>query len=268
MNTFKQTRRTHYNIENLLNSIKYGEQFDYLFFYDDGEHADATCLSPWFPVQFEVDGIVYKTAEHFMMANKANIFDDFDIQNEILACLTPREAKQLGRQVRNFDSQLWKNNRTKIVVRGNLNKFEQNPELKKYLISTAPSILVEASPNDSVWGIGMARENPDALDPQKCCGENLLGFALMEVRDDLIRESWRSIVNKCDPIYLIDGGAPEDEYDFVSIEIAKVALSCTSIEELASLIREKFVFAYDEMVRSENERFALASKELWELLHS
>lgn len=268
MNTFKQTRRTHYDIETLLNSISYAEQFDYLFFYDDGERADATCLSQWFPAQFDVDGIAYKTTEHFMMANKANLFDDFDAQKKILKCLTPREAKQLGRQVRNFDSQVWKEHRTKIVLRGNLNKFEQNPELKKYLISTAPSILVEASPTDSVWGIGMAGENPNALDPQLWCGENLLGFALMEVRDDLIRESWGNIINKCDPVYFIDGGAPLDEYDFVSVEIAKAAQSCNSIEELASLIRQKFVFVYQEMVRSENERFALAAEELWALLHA
>lgn len=268
MNTFEHTLTIEHSRDKLLERIAHGVQFEYFLFYDNGQNFPQTYLSPWFPTQFEVDGVTYKTSEHFMMAEKARLSNDFENHHKILECSTPREAKRLGREVHNFDSDFWKRKRMKVVIRGSLHKFEQNPELKKLLISTSPSVLVEASPTDSIWGIGMGPDDPDAFDPEKWRGENLLGFALTEVRDKFIRESWRKIINKCDPVYFIDAGAPEDEYDYETSEISKVALSCNSIEELASLIRQKFVFVYKEMVRSENERFALAAEELWALLHA
>lgn len=123
-----------------------------------------------------------------MMVQKAILFDANDIAKEILATDDPGHAKALGRQVPNFKSDVWDEKKFSIVVEANEKKFGQNPELKDYLISTGKRILVEASPNDNVWGIGLTEDHPDASDPARWKGENLLGFALMNVRDSFQRE--------------------------------------------------------------------------------
>ena len=87
--------------------------------------------------------------------------------------------------IRNFDEAAWLSEREKIVVEGNFHKFSQNKELKKFLLQTDRRILVEASPVDVIWGVGFAADNPAILHPEKWQGLNLLGFALMEVRDKL-----------------------------------------------------------------------------------
>lgn len=91
--------------------------------------------------------------------------------------------KKLGRKVRNYDDSIWKEKRYDVVVKGNIAKFSQNEKLRSFLLSTGSKILVEASPKDTIWGIGLEESSPDALSPRKWQGENLLGFALMEVRD-------------------------------------------------------------------------------------
>lgn len=147
--------------------------------------VDKSCLSQWFPVSFAVDHITYPTAEHFMMAEKARLFNDDEMCQKILGAPSPRAAKQLGRRVRNFDETLWEKHRFGIVVRGNLAKFSQNAALKAFLLSTAPCVLVEASPYDKVWGIGLVEKHPSAKNPNYWQGLNLLGFALTEVRSQL-----------------------------------------------------------------------------------
>ena len=72
------------------------------------------------------------------------------------------------------------------MVKGNLHKFQQNEDLGKFLLATGDKVLVEASPVDAIWGIGLAQDHEDALLPSKWRGPNLLGYALMTVRD-LIR---------------------------------------------------------------------------------
>lgn len=99
----------------------------------------------------------------------------------------PKEIKVLGRQVKNFDENIWKKNRYSIILNGNYAKFMQNEDLRLFLISTKDSILVEASPYDKIWGIGMSANNENIENPLLWRGLNLLGFALMEVRDELIR---------------------------------------------------------------------------------
>lgn len=99
----------------------------------------------------------------------------------------PKEIKVLGRQVKNFDENIWKKNRYSIILNGNYAKFMQNEDLRLFLISTKDSILVEASPYDKIWGIGMSSNNENIENPLLWRGLNLLGFALMEVRDELIR---------------------------------------------------------------------------------
>ena len=120
-----------------------------------------------------------------MMAEKARLFNDEEVLIKILGCTSPTEAKKLGRTVQDFSAELWDNQCFAIVVTGNYYKFSQNPDLRNYLRTTGNRILVEASPVDSIWGIGLAKDNADIERPVKWPGKNLLGFALMEVRDQL-----------------------------------------------------------------------------------
>jgi hypothetical protein len=117
-----------------------------------------------------------------MMAEKARLFGDLDTLDKIVSCTHPGEAKQLGRQVRDFDQTTWTHRRSEIVVRGNRAKFDQNLALGEFLIGTGDRVIVEASPRDMIWGIGLDKNNPKAQDPKTWRGENLLGFALMQVR--------------------------------------------------------------------------------------
>ena len=172
----------------LCQRVDAGESFKYVFFWGHtppDEGVNASCFSQWFEAGFELDGVRYKTAEHYMMAGKARLFDDPGKLAEIIDSDHPGEAKKLGRQVHNFDQEAWSRERSVIVVAGNVAKFSQNPELGAYLLGTGERVLVEASPRDRIWGIGMGKRNPDATDPRKWRGQNLLGFALMEVRTTL-----------------------------------------------------------------------------------
>lgn len=176
-----------YTKTSLIEAIEKGISFDYWLFYGHKESPDGrvtdSCFSQWFPAAFEVDGQIYPTAEHYMMAQKAVLFGDSEMLEKILACKTPKEAKAFGRQVQNFEPAIWETKRSKIVVDANLAKFSQNKKMKDFILASAPKILVEASPRDRIWGIGMGKGNPDAFDPTKWRGKNLLGFALMETRD-------------------------------------------------------------------------------------
>jgi ribA/ribD-fused uncharacterized protein len=168
-----------------------GEPVDVLAFYGHAETPDgstgAGCLSQWYPLEFTVDGVAYPTAEHWMMAGKARLFADPQGLREVLAAPTPKAAKAAGRRVRNFVEERWVAQRYAIVVAGNLAKFGQHPDLRGYLLGTGERVLVEASPRDRIWGIGMGPNNPDVHRPSAWRGRNLLGFALMEVRERLGR---------------------------------------------------------------------------------
>lgn len=122
-----------------------------------------------------------------MMAEKARLFGDEEMLESILKAKHPKEMKAYGRAVRNFDKEIWDKECYGIVKRASLAKFSQNPKLGEYLKSTKNRILVEASPRDRIWGIGMGQSNPDAENPVKWRGRNLLGFALTEARDELLR---------------------------------------------------------------------------------
>lgn len=163
-----------------------GESFKYLFFWGHqplptGE-IGAGCLSQWWPADFEVEEQHYRSAEHFMMAEKARLFDDPVRLAQILSCQHPAEAKKLGRQVVGFEQKIWERERFDIVVRAGQAKFGQNPALRSYLLATGSLVLVEASPRDRIWGIGLGKNSDKASDPSQWRGLNLLGFALMEVR--------------------------------------------------------------------------------------
>jgi ribA/ribD-fused uncharacterized protein len=105
--------------------------------------------------------------------------------DKILSEYHPMAIKRLGRKVRNYDDAVWKARRFDVVVEGNMAKFSQNSKLGDFLLGTGEKILVEASPNDNVWGIELDENSAEACCPRKWKGTNLLGFALMEVRDRL-----------------------------------------------------------------------------------
>ncbi len=123
-----------------------------------------------------------------MMAEKAKLFDDVETLQKIITARNPGAAKAFGRQVKGFNEEIWQEHRFDIVVKASLLKFGQNPELKDFLIKTGRRVLVEASPLDKIWGIGLAADDPKAENPQLWEGENLLGFALMEARGQLLEE--------------------------------------------------------------------------------
>ena len=146
-----------------------------------------SCLSQWWMEDFWSIADTYLCMEQYMMAGKAALFSDQEIRKEILACSDPKQIKALGRKVRGFDQKVWDRFKYAIVLNGNWCKFSQNRDLREFLLSTGDSVLVEASPYDNIWGIRLAASSPEAQDPMKWRGQNLLGFALMEVRDELRR---------------------------------------------------------------------------------
>jgi len=178
-----------YTLKWLITQVEKKNRIKFLFFWGHQKSKSgeitAACFSQWWASPFVVEGVRYPTTEHWMMAQKALLFHNEQIYQQIIAARSPAEAKALGRQVRNFDEAVWNANRSAIVVRGNLEKFRQHPDLQAFLLSTKERVLVEASPVDSIWGIGLAADNTHADNPRQWNGLNLLGFALMEVRDVL-----------------------------------------------------------------------------------
>lgn len=132
----------------------------YIFFWGHQPEKDGSvgkgCFSQWWLSPFEHEHVTYASAEHWMMACKARLFRDFETLPKILSAKTPAEAKKLGREVQNFDDALWDQHKYAYVLQGNLLKFGQNPALKVFLLGTGERVLVEASPYDRVWGIGLA----------------------------------------------------------------------------------------------------------------
>lgn len=179
-----------YSKDKLLDQLSSGAKVKYLFFWGHkvADPVTRTCFSQWYPASFTVDDQVYPTAEHWMMAEKARLFDDEAVLEKILHGKEPSEAKKLGREVRGFQSEVWDEHKYEVVVKGNVHKFSQNKELKTFLLNTGNRVLVEASPVDRIWGIGMAQDHLQVKEPTSWKGENLLGFALMEARDRLVGE--------------------------------------------------------------------------------
>ncbi len=179
------------SVAELVAVVRSGQRVKYLHFWGHRRQRDgsvgAGCLSQWWPTPFMVDGRTYATAEHWMMWHKAVLFGDAEIAERVLASAHPHRAKALGRQVRGFDEATWATRRYEIVVAGSVAKFGQHEELKRFLLGTGERVLVEASPVDRIWGIGLAADDPHAEDPARWRGENLLGFALMDARACLRR---------------------------------------------------------------------------------
>lgn len=150
----------------------------YTFFWDGP-------FSQWHRSPFQIGGVDYNCAEQYMMAQKAICFNDEASYRKIMATLNPREQKAIGRTVSNFNVERWAERAEEVVFRASYAKFTQNPELRKALNATAGTIIVEASPEDTVWGIGLGEHDPACLTRAKWKGENKLGYIVTMVRDCL-----------------------------------------------------------------------------------
>jgi ribA/ribD-fused uncharacterized protein len=178
-----------YDREKLLSKIAAGETLEFVFFWGHRPMPDGSigpsCCSQWFDAGFVIDKVHYTTAEHYMMAEKARTFGDTEAIEQILAASSPEEVKKIGRRVKNFNAEVWSERSIEVVLQGNIAKFSQNKRLGKWLRETESKVLVEASPEDAIWGIGLHRDDPRAKDPAVWPGKNLLGFAIMTAREQL-----------------------------------------------------------------------------------
>jgi len=145
-------------------------------------------LSQWAKSNFVIDGVMYVTAEQYMMAQKALLFKDYSSYNDIMLTTSPLHQKRIGRSVKDFNKEVWESVAKDIVYRANYAKFTQNVGLYDYLMSTNDKVLVEASPDDKIWGIGLFETDPRALDRNQWLGTNWLGEILTNVREDIKKE--------------------------------------------------------------------------------
>lgn len=142
-------------------------------------------LSNWFLSDFTVDDIRFTSMEQFMMYRKAVCFHDSNTAKQILDTDDVRRIKELGRLVQGYNDHYWNGVRQIVVYEGLFAKFFQNAELKEQLKRTGTELLAECAVNDRIWGIGLSMTNPERLVPAKWKGHNLLGYALMMVREKL-----------------------------------------------------------------------------------
>jgi ribA/ribD-fused uncharacterized protein len=132
-----------------------------------------------------VTGYIFNNSEQAFMFFKALCFEDNDIAQVILKETDPQKVKKLGRVVKNFDKNMWNFIKLGYMTYVNYLKFSQNESLKNLLLETENKTLVEASPYDKIWGVGLREENPLILDEKNWNGLNLLGKSLMKVREVL-----------------------------------------------------------------------------------
>lgn len=162
------------------------EEFTYLFFSrptpsENGRPGEGALSTRWV-APFQIGDQEYPTVDHFMMYSKAMLFGDEESAEKILATESPDRVQELGRQVKDFDSELWREHRFAIALRGNLAKFSQNEDLKEYIFSTGEAIFIATSASELVWGIGLSEEQARQTSPINWKGLNLLGFALVRTR--------------------------------------------------------------------------------------
>lgn len=146
-------------------------------------------FSQWHPADFEIGGVHYNCAEQYMMYRKAVLFGDEETVGKILTALTPREQKELGRRVRGFDKNQWEAQCRQFVYEANHAKFTQNPQLLEILLATKGTTLVEASPTDRIWGVGLEESDPRIRNRATWRGTNWLGEMLTKLREDLLAGS-------------------------------------------------------------------------------
>lgn len=145
-------------------------------------------FSQWCPSKFTIDGVEYNCCEQYMMLKKALLFNDFDTAAKIMGTKNPRDQKQFGREVKNFNKDLWEKWCRKFVYDANYAKFSQDSDLYDGLMLTRGTTLVEASPEDKIWGIGLRESDSRALDRNTWQGTNWLGEIITTVRSDFEQE--------------------------------------------------------------------------------
>lgn len=150
-------------------------------------HGEYACFYPgpfsqWYKSPIQDGELTFTCAEQMLMYRKAKLFNDGDVMHMIMRTNNPREHKHLGRQVKNYKNDVWVKVRQEIAVQNNFLKFTQNEELKKLLLSTGDLTLVEASPYDIIWGIGRGLDFPYLANKNQWRGQNILGYALTEVK--------------------------------------------------------------------------------------
>jgi ribA/ribD-fused uncharacterized protein len=153
----------------------------YVFFYGTFDYC-----SNFHPSPFIVDGVTYSCGEQWIMAQKAALFADKEAHAKIMSTKDPKIMKVWGRKVKNFEESRWESLRGDIAFRGLLEKFRQNPELKRRLVATGSKEIAEASSTDLIWGVGLSENNPKILSKANWRGKNLLGQTLMRVRAHLV----------------------------------------------------------------------------------
>lgn len=142
-------------------------------------------FSQWYNRKMIIDNIEFNCCEQYMMWKKAITFNDMDSASKIIESNNPKEQKELGRFVKNFNANIWDSVKHEIVFTANYNKFTQHADLKKLLLSTQNTILVEASPYDKVWGVGLSECDDNILNPSNWKGQNLLGYILTNIRNKI-----------------------------------------------------------------------------------
>ncbi|MBQ8175832.1 MAG: NADAR family protein [Oscillospiraceae bacterium] len=145
-------------------------------------------LSNWYMSDFVIDDIKFTSMEQYMMYKKAQLFNDTEIMQEILSTDNVGKIKMLGRSVKNYDETMWNGVRQIVVYEGLFAKFSQNESLREKLLATENDILAECAVSDCIWGIGLAMNDEKRLSTEEWRGQNLLGFAIMQVREKLSKQ--------------------------------------------------------------------------------
>ena len=145
-------------------------------------------LSNWYMSDFVIDDIKFTSMEQYMMYKKAQLFNDKKIMQEILSTDNVGKIKMLGRSVKNYDEVMWNGVRQIVVYEGLYAKFSQNESLREKLLATENDILAECAVSDCIWGIGLAMNDDKRLSTEEWRGQNLLGFAIMQVREKLSKQ--------------------------------------------------------------------------------
>lgn len=142
-------------------------------------------FSQWYKTNIVEGDITFNCAEQSMMYHKAKVFNDNEAMEKILETSNPRKHKAIGRTIVGYSDAIWDEKKLEIVANGNYLKFIQNPDLRKMLLDTGDKIIVEASPVDRIWGVGLAEDDPRIVDESKWLGQNLLGICIMYAREQI-----------------------------------------------------------------------------------
>lgn len=202
--------------------------------------AENGIFSQWYPAKFTLDGTTYASTEQFMMAHKAKLFGDAEIYVSIMATDDPKVIRELGRKVKDFAAPVWAEYKYAIVCAANYLKFTQNRALKEALLTTGDAMLVEASPYDRIWGVGLSADDPLIKNPCAWKGKNLLGEALMEVRD-VIRSKTLEKGDSMGYTICFTGHRPKDLFGYHETSIDKWTSLRQTITEVVCAYANKGV---------------------------